>query len=118
VFQKSIPEEPSDPRSTPDVIRVGLDYIETQRKTYLEFAEQDRQQRVYRAPLWTIWATLCLGLVALGANVYIGLLNVHAATNANNLKQRELDIKAAEMASKQQEVAKPSSPAPSSLPAR
>jgi hypothetical protein len=97
----------SDPKSPLDEIQLGLAYIETHRKAYLEFAEKKRQQSVYWAPLLTILATLVLGLLALAGNVYIG-------HEANNLKVRELDMKASEIASKQQDAAKPSPPAPPS----
>jgi hypothetical protein len=105
-FRRSL----SDPKSPPDEIRLGLDYIETHRKTYLEFAEEVRQRRVYRAPLRAIWVTLILGALALGVNGLVGALNFYAATKANSLKAREIDLKSAELASKQQEVAKPTSP--------
>jgi hypothetical protein len=123
-FRRSL----SDPKSPPDEIRLGLDYIETHRKAYLEFAEKERQERVYRAPLRAIRVTLILGVLALGVNGVIGAFNFLAATRANNLKARELDMRASEVASKQKEAAKPpspvppspvpSSPSPSPVPAR
>jgi hypothetical protein len=106
-FRRSL----SDPKSELDEIRLGLDYIETQRKTYLEFAEKEREQSVYRVPLLTIMVTLILGLGTLMFNGWMGY-------KANDLKERELALKASEITSKQQEGVKPSSPAPSSLPAR
>jgi hypothetical protein len=105
------------PKSTPDELRTGLDYIEMISKIHLEFADKERQESVYRAPLWAIGATLLVGTLALFANLYVGLLNVDAAKRANDLKDKELNMKAAETASQHQDVAKPFSNTPSSAPA-
>jgi len=102
-FRRSLSQE----RSPAAEIQVGLDYIETQRKSCLEFAEKTRQERIYMAPVWSIILTLLVGIIALGANFYVGM-------QANRLKK--LEIKMTKVAPMQSELAKPSSPSPTSSP--
>lgn len=99
------------------MVGVGLGYIETQRKIYLEFAEEERRKAVYRAPLFAIYATLFVGTLAVASNMYVGWLSAHATGESNRLKAEELVVRNREMDSKQPKIVRPSLPVPTSPPA-
>jgi hypothetical protein len=110
-FRSQLRRELRSDRSSPDGIKLGLDFIENFRRSYLDFAAKTRDERQSRMQFWSILGTLLLGLIALFANVYVGM-------EANRLKKQDLALKQQELLLKQREVERlplptpaPSSPA-------
>jgi hypothetical protein len=87
------------------VIKLGLDFIETHRRSYLEFAAKAREEKTSRTQFWYIFGTLFVAAIALFANFYVGI-------ESNRLKSQDLALKQQELLLKQREFERLPLPAP------
>jgi hypothetical protein len=104
-FRSQFRRELRRDRSPPDVIKLGLDFIETHRRSYLEFAAKAREEKTSRTQFWYIFGTLFVAAIALFANFYVGI-------ESNRLKSQDLALKQQELLLKQREFERLPLPAP------
>ena len=64
-FRSQFRRELRRDRSSPEEIKLGLDFIETFRRSYLEFAAKSREEKTSRIQFLSILGTLILGVIAL-----------------------------------------------------